>query len=108
MKTYWSTRVLFEETRYSSWGQKSAAAVGCDDPGNIEDQIECLQQIDAITLVNSPVQVGYSGPQAVVDGMFSEKPFLSDHPKQLMQEGLYNKDTRILLGTNRFAKWIVW
>merc|ERR1719422_2047589 len=41
------------------------------------------------------------GPQAVIDISFSKNSFLPDRPKRLMDNGTYNKDVNILLGSNR-------
>ena len=70
---------------------------------NIEDQVECLQTQDPISILNCPVQVGHMGPIAVVDGSFSDEPFLPDHPRNLIKDGNYHKDAAVLLGSNRFG-----
>ena len=77
--------------------------MGCKNTEGISKQIECLQTVDPATLRNADVNVGHMGPQAVVDGTFSDKPFLPDHPKQLMSSGIYYKDVNMLLGSNRLV-----
>merc|ERR1712018_611804 len=41
------------------------------------------------------------GPIAVIDSSFSDEPFLPDHPRNLIKDGNYHKDTAVLLGSNR-------
>ena len=83
------------------WGQTCAKYLGCNQSEVINTQITCLQNLPADDFVNSYYQVGYRGPQAVVDESFSDDPFLPDHPKFLMSSGRYNKDVNIILGSNK-------
>ena len=71
---------------------------------NIDEQIECLQMIDPLSILNCEIQVGHMGPQAVIDTTFSADSFLSDHPRQLIMDGYYNKDASVLLGSNRLVQ----
>ena len=59
--------------------------------------------LDPISIINCPVQVGHMGPIAVIDSSFSDDPFLPDHPRNLIEDGNYHKDTAVLLGSNRFG-----
>ena len=78
-----------------------AEYLGCNQTEDINTQITCLQNLPADDFVNSNVQVGFRYAQAVVDGSFSNDPFLPDHPKFLMSSGTYNKDVNLMLGSNR-------
>ena len=102
----------YTEDEARRWGQKVVESVGCGVFQNITEQIKCLQEIDVKTLASSPIQNGFNGANAVVDGKFSKKPFLPDHPKKLMESGNYNKNINLLLGCNRdegllFTKQII-
>ena len=88
---------------HSRWGQKTVEALECNMTENIEDQVECLQTLDPISILNCPVQVGHMGPIAVIDSSFSDEPFLPDHPRNLIKDGNYHKDTAVLLGSNRLG-----
>ena len=68
---------------------------------NIDDQVKCLKKLDPISILNCEIQVGHMGPQAVIDSSFSDNPFLIDHPRQLIKDGNYHKDTAVLLGSKR-------
>jgi hypothetical protein len=83
------------------YGQSSAEDLGCNQNEDINAQITCLQELPLENIVNSNIVVGFRGAQAVVDGSFSDEPFLPDHPKILMSSGMYNMDVNILLGNNR-------
>ena len=78
-------------------------ALDCNIIDSVDEQIKCLQRIDAVDIMHAEYQIGYMGAQAVVDSSFSENPFLPDHPRQLMIDGSYNKDVNVLLGSNRFV-----
>ena len=82
------------------WGQICAEDLGCNQTESLNTQITCLQELTVANIVKSNC-VGFRGAQAVVDGSFSDQPFLPDHPKFLMSSGMYNKDVNILLGSNR-------
>jgi len=81
------------------WGQEYVTAVGCDESEIVSKQIKCLQEKNVETLVGS--FFGYHGANAVVDGQFSMNAFLPQSPKELMQEGLYNSNVNILMGSTR-------
>jgi len=83
------------------WGKRIVDVLGCNITENIDDQIECLQMIDPLSILNCEIQVGHMGPQAVLDTTFSDYPFLPNHPRQLIMDGNYNKDASVLLGSNR-------
>ena len=83
------------------WGQKCTEDLGCGQSETLDNQIKCLQELPFENIVNSYIQVGFRGAQAVVDASFSDEPFLPDHPKFLMSSGMYNKNVNILLGSNR-------
>ena len=85
------------------WGQSSAVALNCSFTTDVNDQIQCLQNVSLDKILSSSIQVGYKGAHAVIDGNFATKPFLPDHPKSIMSKGLYNKDVNILLGSNRYT-----
>ena len=78
-----------------------AEGLGCNQADSVNTQIKCLQELPVDDIVASGITVGFRGAQAVVDGSFSDEPFLPDHPKSLMSSGMYNKNVNILLGSNR-------
>ena len=53
------------------------------------------------TLLECRYRTGPYGSQAVVDGTFSEKPFLPMSAKELMVSGQYNENIDLLLGCNK-------
>ena len=93
--------LLVNQFLHCRWGQKCADGLGCNQSEMIDNQVKCLQELPFENIVNSNIQVGFRGVQAVVDESFSDEPFLPDHPKFLMSSGMYNKDVNILLGSNR-------
>ena len=81
----------------------AASSVGCEFSGDITEQIECLQSVPVEYFINgSAVLSGHLGAQAVVDGSFSNNPFLPMHPRDLMISGQYNSKVNVLLGCNRY------
>ena len=81
-----------------------ASSVGCEFTGDDIEQLECLQNVPVENYVNiSAIECGYNSAQAVVDGTFSTRPFLPDHPKDLMKSGEYNSNVNVLLGCNRYV-----
>ena len=65
-------------------------------------QVECLQNVPVENITQSAMHNGPTGyHQAVVDGDFSPFPFLPKHPVDLLTDGGYNSDIKIMIGCNR-------
>ena len=94
---------IYETWIHFRWGQMCAEGLGCNQEDSLNTQIQCLQELPVDDIVESGIIVGFRGAQAVVDGSFSDEPFLPDHPKSLMSSGMYNKNVNILLGSNRLT-----
>lgn len=77
----------------------AVSSVGCD--ANTQFLVDCLQNTSVQNFYNGSEVQGHLGAQAVVDGGFSNTPFLPDHPIALMASGEYNYNVNVLLGSNR-------
>jgi carboxylesterase type B len=80
------------------WGQLAASSVGCD---NGEAQVHCLQRVSVERLLKTSRRSGPNGAQAVVDGSFTDFPFLPLSPREIMNSGAYNNNVSLLLGYNK-------
>ena len=80
------------------WGQLAASSVGCDKG---EAQIHCLQSVSVDRLLKTPITSGPNGAQAVIDGSYTETPFLPMSPRDIMSSGKYNNNISLLLGYNK-------
>ena len=80
------------------WGQLAASSVGCDKG---EAQIHCLQSVSVERLLKTPISSGPNGAHAVIDGSFSDDPFLPLSPKEILSSGDYNNNVSLLLGYNK-------
>ena len=79
-------------------GQLAASSVGCDEG---DAQLHCLQTVSVKRLLKTSLSSGPNGAQAVVDGSFTDVPFLPYSPRQIMESGFYNRNVSLILGYNR-------
>ena len=79
-------------------GHLAASSVGCDEG---DAQLHCLQTVSVKRLLKTSLSSGPNGAQAVVDGSFTDVPFLPYSPRQIMESGFYNRNVSLILGYNR-------
>ncbi|XP_023321978.1 liver carboxylesterase 1 isoform X2 [Eurytemora carolleeae] len=79
------------------FGAKSAALIGCTD---VDSQLSCLRKKPVSEIMSMDVRNEFLS-QPVVDGNFSDSPFLPAEPKDLIKLGKYDRDVDVLLGFNR-------
>lgn len=78
------------------FGAKSAALIGCTQE---DSQLRCLRKKPVSEIMSMDVRNEFLS-QPVVDGNFSDTPFLPLKPKDMIQLGDYDRDVDILLGFN--------
>ena len=79
-------------------GQLAASSVGCDEG---DAQLHCLQTVSIKRLLKTELSTGPNGAQAVIDGSFTDVPFLPYSPREIMDSGLYNHKVSLILGYNK-------
>ena len=79
-------------------GQLAASSVGCDEG---DAQLHCLQTVSIKRLLKTDLSTGPNGAQAVIDGSYTDVPFLPYSPREIMESGLYNHNVSLILGYNK-------
>ena len=89
------------------YGQNLAVAMGCNSTSDSADQVKCLRNLSTHEIVvDHPGTFGRSmlgpkGSQAVIDGSYSEKPFLPHSTRFILKNSEYNNNVDILSGSNK-------
>ena len=84
-----------QATRY---GNEVAVLLGCVDL-TVETRLACLREADVFSLSMVEFEDGVIS-QPVVDGTFSDNPFLPTYPKIAFKDGSFATDVDVLLGAN--------
>ena len=76
----------------------ASSSVGCDKG---DAQLHCLQTVSVKRLLKTSLSTGPNGAQAVIDGSFTDVPFLPYSPREIMNSGFYNHNVSLILGYNK-------
>ena len=80
------------------YGNEVALLVGCIEL-DVDRRLACLRNVNAFTLSLVEFEDGVIS-QPVVDGTFSDKPFLPTQPEIAFKEGSFATEVDVLLGAN--------
>ena len=89
------------------YGQDLAGEMGCNSTLGSANQVECLRNLTTYEIVvKHPGTFGRSmlgpkGTQAVIDGSYSDNPFLPHSTRYILKSSEYNKNIDILSGSNK-------
>ena len=109
---YKSTMLPYKNlTLYYRHGKILAAELGCDFNTTrfhkeVMSQADCLRKLPIETIIYNPGTFGRSklgpkGTQAVIDGGYSDNPFLPKSTRNGLKLGEYNTNVDMLLGSNK-------